>query len=152
MQKIKIIPATLSHVQEIARTMNAEDRLEIESIGLKAHRVLWRSWNSSIIRKTGLLDGEVAACWGCAGSLMGIVGTPWFITAKKAREVDPVIFAKLYRREVREMLKIFAVLENYVDSSYIGAVKMLKLTGFHLDEPIEVGKMKRLYQRYWKTA
>lgn len=149
---IEIIPATLLHVQELGRTMNEEHVLEYDGIGLKSHRALWRSWSKSIIRKTAIVDGEVAACWGCHGSFMGLLGRPWLVTSKVARNVNPHEFTRIYRREVREMLLIWPVLENFVDNSYIGAVKLLKLSGFSLDEPIPIGKLKRMYRRFYRVA
>lgn len=152
MTNIIITEATLSHVQELAKTMNIEHVLEYEGIGLKAHRSLWRSWKKSMLRKTAIIDGEVAACWGVCGSLLGVLGKPWLVTNSIARGINPHVYARLYRTEVREMLTLFPVLENWCDNSYIGAVKLLKLSGFQLDEPIPLGKMKRLYRRFYKVS
>lgn len=146
---IEIIQANLSHVQELGRTMNAEHILEYDGIGLKAHRALWRSWKNGIIRKSAIIDGEVAACWGVGGSFLGILGRPWLVTSPKARSVNPHEFARIYRKEVKEMLLLFPVLQNWVDDSYVGAVKLLKISGFRLDEPVPLGKLKRMYRKFY---
>lgn len=152
MSRIEIISANLSHVQELGRTMNREHILEYEGIGQKSHRALWRSWKRAVIRKTAIVDGEVGAIWGVGGSFIGLIGYPFLVTSPKAREVNPHEFASIYRTEVRKMLELFPILENWVDNTYIGAIKLLKLSEFSLDEPIPIGKMKRLYRRFYKVA
>lgn len=147
-----IIEATLNHVQILGSTMNKEDREEIEALGLKAYRSLWRSWKNSIVRKTLIVDGEIGAIWGCSGSIMGMVGQPWLVTAPIIKDMNPHLFARMYRQEARELLQIWPVLQNYVDNSYRGAVKMLRLSGFSFDEPIQIGKLKRMYRRFYRTA
>lgn len=150
MPDIQIIEATLEHVQELGRSMNSEDREEAEAMGLKAHRALWRSWKDSSFRKAALVDGQVVAIWGVVGSFMGLRGRLWMVTGKKAREVSPIYSALLYRAEVRKMLEIFPLLENYVDNDYERAVKMLEFGGFKFDDPIAVGE--KLFRRFHKEA
>lgn len=152
MNNINIIPATLSHVQELALTMNTEDRDEYESVGRTAHKVLWRSWKNSMFRSTALVDGEVAACWGVSGSMLGLVGVPWLCTGRKAREISPLVFSRIYRTEARKMFDAYPVLENWCDNRYVGAIRMLKIAGFSLDEPQEFGKLKRMFRRFWRVA
>ena len=106
---IEIIQATLSHVQELSMTMNREDRDEVEGLYLKAHRVLWRGWKNSVIRKTLMIDGEVGAIWGVTGSPLALIGHPWMLTSKKVRGMSPHTFAKLYKSEVRGLLEVFPV-------------------------------------------
>lgn len=150
---VEILPATMAHVQELGLHMNVEDREEAEAMGLKAHRALWRSWKSSTLRTAALVDGEVAAIWGVIGSFIGMTGLAWFVTGPKAREVSPLYFAQLYRREVRKMLEIFPRLENRtVDSTYNGAVKMLQIAGFKPGEAYPVGPEGRLYRLFYKEA
>lgn len=149
---IEIIPATLAHVQELALKVNAEDAEEAVALGLKPHRALWRGWKNSILRRVALVDGEVSALWGCSGKLMGYVGCPWLVTSRKAREVSPHEFARIYRAEVREMLGLFPKLVNFVDDRYDAAKKMLRISGFTLDEPAPIGKLKRLFRRFHREA
>lgn len=89
-------------------------------------------------------------CWGTSGSMMGRVGMPWFITGKKAREIPPIIFARMYLSEAKKTLDIFPVLENWVDSRYDGAIRLLKLAGFHIDEPKHIGKSTVSFCRFHK--
>lgn len=150
---VEVVPATLSHIQQLGLCMNTEDREEAEALGLKSNRALWRSWKMSIIRKTGLVDGEVAAIWGVIGSFIGYTGLAWFVTGPRARDISPLSFALLYRREMRKMLEVFPRLENRtVDASYEQAVKMLKLAGFSQGTPTQSGLDGRMYYLYYKEA
>jgi hypothetical protein len=71
--------------------------------------------------------------WGVAGISLGIKGMPYLITSPLSETISPIKFAKIYTSQVKEMKKLFPVLENYVDASYTGAVRMLSLAGFRLD-------------------
>lgn len=49
-------------------------------------------------------------------------------------------FSRLYRKEVLEMLDLFPNLEGYVHSEYDGAVRILKICGFQIADPIKIGQ------------
>ena len=152
MTSIEIVEATLEHVQIIGESMNHEDRIELLEAGLVPHRAVWRGWKQSIIRRSALVDGELAAIWGVTGGVMGGVGIVWLITSPKAREVSPHRFAAIYRQEVRNMLEIFPILCNCVDDRYIGAKRMLRIAGFRLEEPKPLGKFRRMFRKFSKVA
>jgi hypothetical protein len=152
MTSIEIVPATLEHIQTMGETMNHEDRLEFLAAGLIPHRDLWKGWKRSIIRRSAIVDGELAAIWGVMGSLMGDVGTVWLITSPKARETSPHKFAAIYKEEVRKMLEIYPVLCNMVDDRYIGAKRMLRIAGFKMDEPQPIGKFNRMFRKFTRIA
>ena len=135
-------------VTRLGNVMNSEDRAEAEAMGLDARKLLWRSYKKSLIRKTIFVEGKIAAMFGCAGVIMGLVGHPYLVTASAARTVSPLVFARIYRKEARKMLEIFPVLENYADSRYHGAIKILKLSGFRVGEPQRVFGMDVLFQKY----
>lgn len=149
---ISIVTATLAHVQELGHNMNAEDVAELKALGMKPHRALWRSWKASMVRKALIVDGEVAAIWGVVGGLLGVSGVAWLLTGPKVREMSPIRVARLYRNEVRELLENYEVIENLVDSRYIGAIRLLKIAGFSFDDPMLVGKFKSSFIRVHKAA
>lgn len=148
----KILTATLAHVQELGKNMNAEDVAELKALGLKPHRALWRGWKVSTIRKALIVDGEVAAIWGVVGGFMGTTGIAWLLTGPKFRQIPPIRLARLYQNEVRKLLETYQVIENLVDCGYIGAVRMLKIAGFSFDDPMPVGKFKSSFMRFYKAA
>lgn len=146
--EIIIVESLPHHVHLLGSIMNEEDRAEAEAMGCSAHKLLWRSYRSAIIRKTIFVDGKIAAMFGCAGVMMGLVGVPYLVTSLAAREVSPMVFARIYRKEARQMLKLFPHLENVVDSRYIRSIRMLRLAGFKIGEPKTYFGMDVLFRKY----
>jgi hypothetical protein len=149
--KIEIIESRPEHVHLLGLLMNSEERAEAEAMGFDPHKLLWRTYRNSLIRKTVFVDGKIAAMFGCAGIMMGLVGQPYLITSSAAREVSPIVFSRIYRKEVREMLKLFPSLENLVDSRYTRSVKMLRFAGFAIEEPKKLFSMEVLFHKYSLT-
>jgi len=127
---IQILPTTLGHIRELRKTLRQKDRQEAISLGLNPERGLYVAYRASAYRSTAIIDGQVAAVWGVAGPLLGFTGQPYLITGEAISLISPIKFAKIYINEVQKMKKLFPVLENYVDASYEGAVRMLKIAGF----------------------
>ncbi len=134
---IEIVNSTIEHVRELSLTLREKDKQEAVAAGLVPSEALFYSFNSAIFRKTGLVNGHVAAMWGVSGNPLGILGQPYLITGEYVNDISPIRFAKIYKQEVDQMKRYFSVLENYVDASYTGAVRMLKITGFDLSEPFK---------------
>lgn len=150
--KISIIESRPEHVHMLGKVMNDEDRAEAEAMGYNPHMLLWRSYRLALIRKTIFVNDKIAAMFGVSGVLTGLVGQPYLVTSGVAREVPPLAFARIYRNQVRLMLGIFPVLENIADSRYKRSIRLLRLTGFKLDEPQRHFGMDVLFQRYSLTA
>lgn len=145
---IEITPATEAHARELIRRLRAADRAEIMSGGLRPGRAVLASLRSSVWSRAALVDGEVAAIWGVGGSLLGGLGRPWLLTGTACERVSPLRFARIYRGQVVSMLTTFARLENFVDTEYTGAVRMLRLAGFSIDDPEPIGKNGALFRRF----
>lgn len=145
---IEIIPTERRHLWELAENLRENDEKEIMGFGFSNRRVLWQSYRQSIFSRTALIDGKVAAIWGVGGVLMGDTGRPWLLTSPESLKVSPLRFARIYRREVQKMLKLFPNLENFVDSTYNQAVRLLEIVGFKLDEPQPIGKTGAMFRRF----
>lgn len=142
------MPATLEHAVEVGVHLRAEDAREVAAFGFGPIDAVVESFKNSLWRRAGIVGGQVAAVWGVTGTPMGVVGVPWLMTTPAILDVSPLVFARIYRGEVAEMLRRFPVLENYVDARYLGAVRMLKLAGFHLDAPIPFGAGRAPFCRF----
>lgn len=145
---ISIVEAKPDHILELRENLRPEDEKEITCLGLCVKKVLWRTFKASIFSKTALIEGKVAAIWGVGGNALGNVGKPWLLTSPISKTV-PIAFAFIYRNQVRDMLKIFPVLENWVHNDYTESVRLLKIIGFQLDEPEPIGKNGALFRRYY---
>lgn len=136
---VEIVEATHDHVRELARTMRAADKKEIENFGVSVDKGLWRSYRSAIWVKAALIDGEVAAIWGLGGIYLSDTGRPWMLSSPAILRVSPLRFARAYQQEVYKMLEMFPVLVNDVDDTYEGAKRLLTIVGFSLGEPRKLG-------------
>lgn len=134
-----IVPTIPEHIIELRETIRDEDRREIESYGFSCEKGLWRSYKRSLMTRTGLINGKVAAVWGCGGVYMGTVGAPWLMTAHCIKQLSPLKIARIYQKEVYEMLEMFPLLENWVQSSYTESIRLLTICGFSVGEPEKLG-------------
>lgn len=137
--EIMVVPTSSAHIRELAMTIRESDKREIESYGFTCTKGLWRSFKFGVMNRTALIDGKVAACWGCQGSLLGAVGVPWLLTSNEVRKISPLRFARIYQKEVYKMLKLFPYLVNHVDMNYHEAVRLLQIIGFEVGEPEKYG-------------
>jgi hypothetical protein len=149
---LELITATEAHARELIRSLRVADRAEIVAAGSRPGQAVLASWRDAVIRRAALVDGEVAAIWGVSGSLLGGVGVPWLLTGSPCERVLPLQFARIYRAEVVSMLGLFTRLENFVDATYIGAIRMLILAGFRLDDPAPYGPRGALFCRFEMRA
>ena len=147
---IEIVPATPELVRELGANMRDEDVLEAARLGYMPHTFAWKSFKRSFWANAGLIDGKVYAVWGLCGVALGRTGTPWFLTCAGFETDVPLIdFALIYRREVKKMAKQFPLLENWVDSTYTGSVRLLQIVGFKMDDPVPYGKNGASFRRFW---
>lgn len=150
--EIVIVPTTTAHIRELGQTIREKDRREIENYGFTCAKGLWRSYKQGIGNCTALIDGKVAACWGCCGTYLGDTGQPWLLTSNEVHKISALRFAKIYQREVYNMLKLFPYLVNWVDADYDKAVRLLSIIGFKISEPEKLGNgMYRKFELWGKN-
>lgn len=145
---IKIIDSETWHVTLLRQNLRKDDANEILRFGISIERALWRSYRASVIRKTIFIDDKIAAMYGCMGSFLSDSGIPWLITTQEVYKVSPLKFTRIYQQNVEEMLRVFQSLENYVDSEYHAAIRMLDIVGFTISEPEEYGAKRSLYRKF----
>lgn len=145
---VEIVDSTPEHVQRAGRNLREADAREATALGLEPHKILWRSYRTSILRRTILVDSEVAAMFGVSGVLFGLTGQPWLVTTPASERVSPLVFARIYRAEVKKMFAMFPTLENYVDSSYGTAIRLLRMNGFRVSAPETLGPKKALFCKF----
>lgn len=145
---VEIVPTTPQHLRELAPNLREEDKAEILAFGLSLEKALWRSYKSSVMRRTALIDGEVAATWGVCGHFLGTVGAAWLLTGKAVNKVSPLKFTRIYQEEVKEMLRLFPSLCNIVDANHSAAIRLLSIVGFKLHPPEVMGKRGKLFIRF----
>ena len=146
---IEIVPSKIQHVRELGRSMRTKDAAEAIAMGLKSpERGLFNAYKFAVIRNTCIVGSEVAAMWGVCGVPLSEIGAPYLVTGKAVEHIHPIKFARIYIEQVKEMLAVFPVLENYVDDTYEESKRMLKIAGFKLSEPEPIGPYNRLFRRF----
>lgn len=151
MANIEIIPAMPQHVLELRSTLREADICEVMRFGLPLRKAMYRSFKNSIFSRVALVDGKIAALWGLSGILLGETGHPWLLTGTQSEAVSPLTFARIYKREVEEMITHFPVLTNWVDAGYNKSVRLLEMIGFTLDDPMPIHGLKSdaLFRKFW---
>lgn len=145
--RYRIVEAEPAHLRAIRNRLRTDDLLEITALCQTSPQALWRSYSASTFRRAAIVDGEVAAVWGCAGSSLGLIGVPWLLTAPEVERI-PVAMVREARAEVGKMLGLYGFLENIVAARYVRACKFLEVVGFRLDDPMPVASGV-MFRRFW---
>src|ERR1700744_4390146 len=145
---VEIRNSTRKDIKKLVENIRDKDRLEALALGFEPEEGLNYCYDYSVYRRTALVNGKVAAMWGIGGDLFGAVGRPYFVTSYDAEKISPIKFARIYKQEVEAMRTFFPMLENYVDASYAGAIRMLEIAGFDLDGLHYLGPDKSPFYRF----
>lgn len=147
--ELNIVNTCPEHISALKKNLRVEDANEIMRFGISIKHALWYSYKQSIVRKTALINGSVAACWGVSGVFMGNVGRPWLMTTPEVNKVSALKFARVYQQEVYDMLNLFPKLENYVDAEYSSAIRLLDIVGFEIDVGRKISSYGNAYRKFW---
>lgn len=140
-------PSVIADVYELAANLRAGDRDEVEGLGINVRVGIRNSFRHAILRRTYLVDGEIAAMSGLCGAMLGDIGEPYLMTAPCAERL-PLAFVKHARFAVNEMLQHKLRLEGHVAADYTKACRLLELLGFTLGEPRPYGPKAALFRAY----
>lgn len=136
---ISIIPATIEHIRMIVPILREDDLCEIAKWKTTPFKGIWRVYKDSKVCYSCFIGDEIMAIGGINGSILGFIGNPWFMTSTLVDKY-PLVFASLYRTELKKMLKQYSTLETWCDSSYIKSLKLMRILGFKEREFIPCGK------------
>lgn len=128
----------LSDIRALANTMRDQDRAEILGWGLVPRHLLHHLYRESPIKQTALVDGEVAAVWGCQGAVLGGDADPWLFTAPAILRAKRGFFREA-RRIIGEMLAVHPRLRFYGLASYSESIRLFERMGFVAGPPEPLG-------------
>lgn len=140
--------SNIRDVYVLAANLRVEDYDEVRALGARLPEALRVSYRNAVFRRTGLVDGEVAAMLGMGGQLLSDHGYPWLMTSPAIERI-PIAFLKEGRAVVAEMLALRPLLSNHVLASYGRACRFLQLLGFTLDPPAPFGPLGVPFRRFW---
>lgn len=123
------------YVRILGQNLRERDTSIANRVGIPAHVALWRIYKRSLVCKTVFLGDEIVAIWGISGTFLGKTGKPWF-AASPTVEDYPMKLVFRYRSELRNMLKYFPILEDFVSVDDEKTIRLLEILGFKFEEPI----------------
>ena len=149
MAELSIVTPTPAHVEELALTMRAADRLEVEALGFASPReALEASLEVSAMSGAALIGGEIAALFGVAeapgSSFLTPTGVAWLLTGAVV-DRHPLTFWRASKMVVRELAHCFPRLINDVDARYLSALSYLRRLGFRVLPPVPHGVHGELF-------
>lgn len=137
------------HLRLMADAMSGDSMKVAENMGFTPLKALWNSYRNSLICRTAFIEGRIAAIWGLSGTIFGNIGQPWLILTPETQEY-PMRVAFRYRKELKNMLQMFNILEEFVPVENNSSIRMLELMGFKVDKNIitvKDGKFHRAEKR-----
>lgn len=146
-QRCHVRPSVIADVFALAANLRDADRAEVAGLGIDPRFGLRASFRDGMLRKTYIVDGEIAAMSGLCGSLLGDIGQPYLMTTPAVERV-PVTFLKLAKQGLAEMLQHKMRLEGYVAANYAGACRLLEVLGFMLGKPEPIGPNKAGFRKF----
>lgn len=129
----EIVDTTPELIRRLAETLRDDDVKEVSCFGISPMKALWRSYRASVYCRTGLVDGEPAAIWGLAGTVLGNESSVWLLTSPKIEQV-PFSFIRETRKEIVKFLDFYPCLRGAVSRDYIRAIRFVELLGFSIEE------------------
>lgn len=133
----EIIGATPRHLTMIAHRLREDDRAEIEAGGETPRHLIYSLWQRSFVSRAGFVDGEIAAVWGCMGSLLGTVGEMWLVTAPAIERI-PIAFAKESQAMFRELLEVKHTLFSGCIDGHKKSLRLWSMLGFKVGEAVAI--------------
>ncbi len=151
---IEIRPATFDDIAPIAANVREADRRECAAQTLMdpadaiafVMRPAVRAW-------VGLVDGEHACIFGVSrmASVGGDCGTPWLIGTPLIEQNERA-FLRRNKPYISEFIKLFPMLENWVDMRNEKAVRWLAWLGFKIHDAEPHGPLGRMFHRFTMEA
>lgn len=128
-QEISIRPTVVEDIRLLVADIREEDLREIQKWGTTPFKGIWRAYRGSKWCNSCFIGDKIMAIGGLNGSVLGFTGNPWLITSNVVDQY-PLVFATIYRREVKKMLKSYSLLETWCDAAYTRSLKMMRIIGF----------------------
>lgn len=121
----------------MASRMRADDRAEVVAGGAVPRHLVFELWRGSHESYAGLIDGDLAAMFGCAGPLLAPSGHVWLLTTPTI-ELMPIAFAKEARAFLRRILEIKTEVYSGCVEGYERSLRLWRMLGFQVREPTVV--------------
>lgn len=136
--KLEIIQTTVEHLKSLDQNIRPKDKLEALRLGFEPIQALIQCHKYAIVRKTILIDRQVAAVYGVTGNLFSDRNTIYLATSNVVTKLPHISFVRIYIAELEELSKIFQKLDCFVDAQYSEAIKLIEFVGFKREQTLEL--------------
>lgn len=135
-------------IDYVAAHMREADKIELKATGLyDPKEALELSLEKSSHAWTAFHCGNPHIMWGVVpASIMTRDGICWMLSTEHA-EKDWMLWVRLVRPSLHQMLDEYPTLFNFVDSRNTKTLRWAKWVGFRVDDPIEYGPLRRQFHR-----
>jgi len=121
------------HLRDMAIAMQPEITDIAIRAGITPLKALWSNYRKSIICKSVFIDGRLCAIFGLSGAIFCDTGMPWICMTPETQE-HPFRVAFRFRQELKKMLDLFPVLEDYIEETNEKGIRFLELMNFHVSK------------------
>lgn len=146
--RYEIVPCQAWHLGALAVLARPDDRREMLAVALPPLALLEQLWSDSWVSRTGFVDGDLAACWGCGGSALATSGSVWLFTTPAVERV-PLAFAREARAFCDEMLETKHRLVSACLDGYERSVRLWTMLGFSIEAPMAMGPNGAMFRPMW---
>lgn len=153
MAKTSVVPATEELIAKLYGNLREIDQRECEIMtGRTADEALEDAFRKSDRPYVGLIDGEPVLAFGVVRqSILAVTGIPWLVATNRIYEI-PLRVVRESIKYVKEFMRDFDRLENYVHSENALSRNWLKWLGFTIEAAEPIGAKKELFNRFWKKG
>jgi hypothetical protein len=124
----EIVEATMHHAEELSRTIRADDKREVEALGVTVDDALEHGVRRGA--NAFLVDGEVVCIFGLNRLMFwDPEASPWMLTSN-ALEDHKIAFLRESVRISRAWKAANTYLWNYVDARHTASIEWLVWLGF----------------------
>jgi hypothetical protein len=148
--RIHSVPATMAMAEDLSTRLRLADRQEIEAAsGMDPAQALIWSVRESKRSDAWMVDGRAAAIAGVATHRQDpSIGLVWMLGSDDADRFPKRLLSG-NKQYVKELLKDYRMLSNYVDKRNVKAQRWLKWLGFSLGEPEPFGVSRLPFKPFW---
>lgn len=132
MVKFEIIEAKPFHCGQMSRLLRKEHHNALVRLDVNVHKEMRAMFDASSFRKAWLIDSELAAVGGVAGSALESSGYVWVALSEKARKY-PIQIVKEARRQLAIIMQTKRELISTVIPADEAATRLAVFLGFHVD-------------------
>lgn len=145
--EVQVVAAELEHARALAPLMRAADVAELQALGLTPERALADALRTSEVAFALVLGGEVAALFGLGPRVPAPFGEAACVWALSGAAVDRhrKAFLRASRAILEALLSHCALLWNWVDARYAGAVRWVRWLGFAVGPAQPFGPAGQLF-------